>query len=83
MRLINLGGILGALTGGAVVALANIDDAKPAFSIVMAGATLGMGVAWRGVTRGGGASDRGRSHLQVGPAIIGGRASGIGLRYVF
>jgi len=70
-RLVNLGGVLGGLLGGAVIALANIDSPQPAFGIVMAGTTAGLASAWK-LTSGYDAPDVAGAQFQFGPTVIGG-----------
>jgi hypothetical protein len=50
VRLMNLGGLLGALVGGSVVVLTDISNEKAIFSTIMIGSTAGIGVAWRLLT---------------------------------
>jgi hypothetical protein len=46
VRLINLGGLLGALVGGSAIILADISEPKMAYTTVMLGSLIGSGFAW-------------------------------------
>ena len=46
VRLINVGGVLGALTGGTIVVIAGIDNGKAAYSTIMVSSLIGSGFAW-------------------------------------
>ena len=71
VRLINTGGLLGALTGGAAIALANVDDGKTALSVVMIGSLVGTAVAWKLVSPGDNSGDRAQTiRAALAPTVV-------------
>jgi hypothetical protein len=84
VRLANLGGIVGGLVGGAVLALSNVDSPKTGVSIVMTGATLGLAAGWR-LTNSYDRPNTAMSRLQVAPLLAAGNhpVRGIQAAYAF
>lgn len=68
VRLINLGGALGALTGGAIVVIADVDNSKAAYSTIMGCAIAGTAFAWWAVTPDQAA--HAASGVELGPTVV-------------
>lgn len=83
VRLINLGGGLGALAGTATVFLANVDDGRTALSAVMGGATAGLIVGW--LTTRDYDKPTGVGSIRFGPTLVGSTrpVPGISMGFVF
>jgi hypothetical protein len=89
VRLTNIGGTLGAVAGGLVLATVNVENGRVASSILMGTTTAGMLLAWR-MSNGGGTSEVSSSTFEMSPTMVisrlgtfSGAHPGVGARWHF